>query len=99
VYDVKVDRVIPDADLDRLREGIMLEGKKTRPATILRLAPKKLRITLREGRNRQVRKMCAAVGAKVEELVRTSFAGILLGRLAVGSWRYLTDKEVRILGT
>lgn len=98
VYEVTVDRVIPDADLDRLREGVVIEGKKTLPAEVVRLAPKRLRMTLREGRNRQVRKMCAAVGADVEDLVRTSFAGIPLGRLAVGSWRYLTEKEVQRLG-
>lgn len=98
VYEVTVDRVIPDADLELLRKGIVIEGKRTLPADVVRLAPKKLRITLREGRNRQVRKMCAAVGADVEELVRTSFAGILLGRLAVGAWRYLNEKEVQRLG-
>lgn len=98
IYEVKVDKVIPDGDLDLLRQGILIEGKKTLPAEVVRLAPKRLRITLREGRNRQVRKMCAAVGAEVEELVRTSFAGILLGRLAVGSWRYLNEHELRALG-
>ena len=56
-----------------------------------------LQITIHEGRNRQIRRMCDIVGLKVTRLMRISEGGIVLGDLPSGKWRYLTDREVRIL--
>ena len=58
----------------------------------------RLYITIHEGRNRQVRKMCSSVGLKVTRLIRIEEDGIKLGNLTVGKWRYLTDDELRTLG-
>ena len=95
---------MPDADaLDRLRHGIPLDGRRTLPADVVLLNERKgerdgvLRITIREGRNRQVRRMCEAVGRPVHRLKRTRIGPIADRRLKPGEWRELTDAEVRTL--
>ncbi len=100
VYEVRVAGV-PDAhDLDRLRKGITIEGRRTAPAEvelIVAQPPALLRITIREGRNRQVRDMCDAIGHPVDRLKRVAIGPIHDGRLKPGQWRDLTDAEVRKL--
>jgi pseudouridine synthase len=99
--------------LARLRRGVMLEGRRTRPAGVQRqtVPPAELpthpvprapdttwlRVTLQEGRKRQIRHMCAAVGHPVLRLVRVSIASLRLGSLKAGEWRDLTAREVRQL--
>lgn len=84
--------------LRRLREGIEIEpGVVTAPAKVSRRGPGLLRIVVHEGRYRQVRRMCAAVGHPVERLVRTRIGPITDTRLAPGSWRLLDIAEVRSL--
>jgi 23S rRNA pseudouridine2605 synthase len=95
---------MPDGEaLDRLRRGIPLDGHRTLPAKVVLVHEKRrdgnglLRITIREGRNRQVRRMCEAVGHPVQSLRRVRF-GPLEGRgLGVGQWRELTSEEVEKL--
>jgi len=95
---------MPDGEaLDRLRRGIPLDGHRTLPAKVVLVHEKRrdgnglLRITIREGRNRQVRRMCEAVGHPVQTLRRLRF-GPLEGRgLGVGQWRELTAAEVEKL--
>jgi 23S rRNA pseudouridine2605 synthase len=81
----------------RLREGIELEDGRTAPAQVALVAPNALRITIHEGRNRQIRRMCDAVGHPVRRLVRTRIGPIRVGTLAPGEWRELTTGEVRAL--
>jgi 23S rRNA pseudouridine2605 synthase len=83
--------------LRRLREGIDLEDGRTAPAKVSLLGDRLLRITIHEGRNRQVRRMCEAVGSPVVRLVRTRIGPLADRSLAPGEWRALTQDEVRAL--
>ncbi len=84
--------------LRRLREGVEIDpGVVTAPAKVSRRGPGLLRIVIHEGRYRQVRRMCVAVGHPVRRLVRTRIGPITDSRLAPGSWRELTIDEVRAL--
>ncbi|MCU1453559.1 MAG: Pseudouridine synthase [Acidimicrobiales bacterium] len=85
------------ATVRRLREGVELDDGRTAPARASLLAPSLLRITIHEGRNRQVRRMCEAVGHPVVRLVRTRIGPLGDRTLAPGRWRALTTDEVRAL--
>jgi len=86
---------VPDAhDLDRLARGVVLDDRRTAPAEVEAVGPHTFRIIVREGRNRQVRRMCDAIGHPVERLRRVAFGSIRDDRLRVGHWRDLTDDEV-----
>ena len=81
-------------ELRRLREGIELEDGVTAPAEAALVAPGLVRITLHEGRNRQVRRMCDAIGHPVERLVRVRIGPIRDRKLKPGEWRALSQDEV-----
>jgi 23S rRNA pseudouridine2605 synthase len=83
--------------LRRLREGVDLEDGPTAPAKVSVVGEHLLRITIHEGRNRQVRRMCDAVGHPVRRLVRVRIGPIADRRLAPGEWRALEQDEVRAL--
>jgi 23S rRNA pseudouridine2605 synthase len=85
------------AAVRRLREGVLLDDGITAPAKVSAVPPNGLRITIHEGRNRQVRRMCEAIGHPVVRLVRTRIGPLADRRLQPGKWRVLTDKEVRAL--
>jgi 23S rRNA pseudouridine2605 synthase len=85
------------AALRRLREGVELEDGLTAPAKVSSIAPGLLRLVIHEGRNRQVRRMCAAVGYPVARLVRTRIGPVSDRQLAPGRWRELSSAEVRSL--
>jgi 23S rRNA pseudouridine2605 synthase len=103
VYEARVLGVPDVRDVERLSRGIILDGRRTAPATIERLPHRRddreavLRITLHEGRNRQVRRMCEAIGHPVSHLRRVAIGPIRDARLRVGEWRELTKSEVRSL--
>jgi len=100
VYLVKVKGEPNKEVLSRLERGIYLEGRKTAPAKAALLAPGQkswLRLELQEGRKREVREMCAAVGHPVQELRRVEYAGMVLKGLKPGQWRHLGPPEVRRL--
>ncbi len=80
-----------------LREGIMLDDGLTAPATVSQPAEGLLHITIHEGRNRQVRRMCEAVGHPVQRLIRVRIGPLRDAHLAPGSWRKITPEEVRTL--
>ena len=87
------------AALRQLREGVVLDdGARTAPARVARPMPGVLRLVIHEGRYRQVRRMCEAVGHPVRRLVRTRIGPLADSRLAPGTWRHLTPAEVRALG-
>jgi 23S rRNA pseudouridine2605 synthase len=81
----------------RLRSGVVLEDGVTAPANVSQPSPGVLRITIHEGRNRQVRRMCDAVGHPVTRLVRTRIGPLHDRRLAPGAWRPLTPAELQAL--
>jgi 23S rRNA pseudouridine2605 synthase len=88
--------VAPGA-LRRLRDGVELDDGVTAPAQVSQPEPGVLRLTIHEGRNRQVRRMCDAVGHPVQRLVRVRIGPLADRRLKPGSWRPLTSDEVRAL--
>jgi 23S rRNA pseudouridine2605 synthase len=95
-YVAEVDRGTPaPGALRALRQGIELDDGMTAPAEVGVLAPGVLRLTIHEGRNRQVRRMCEAVGHPVRRLVRTRIGPVRDTRLAPGEWRHLSAEEVR----
>ncbi len=96
-YMAKVSGEPTRGDLRRLREGVDLEDGMTAPARVAVLAPDLLRITIHEGRNRQVRRMCDAIGHGVVRLVRTRVGPLADRSLSPGQWRELTVEEVRQL--
>jgi pseudouridine synthase len=86
-----------DDTLRRLAAGVELEDGRTAPARICRLGRSRLELVLHEGRNRQVRRMCEAVGHPVRRLHRSGYAGLDLLGVEAGSWRELTPAEVERL--
>lgn len=96
-YRARLRRPPADADVRRLRQGVELEDGPTAPARVRRVSPRVLELTIREGRNRQVRRMAEAVGNEVVELRRTAFGPLRLGDLAEGQARRLRTAELRRL--
>jgi pseudouridine synthase len=101
-YQALVDGVPGDGDLRRLRAGLELDdGKTTAPAEVELVGSARgrsqVRVVIREGRNRQVRRMLEAVGHPVRDLQRTAFGPLRLGRLKEGDWRRLRPPEVEAL--
>ncbi|MBI5560442.1 MAG: rRNA pseudouridine synthase [Deltaproteobacteria bacterium] len=97
-YLVKVRDVPDEKDLERLEKGVYLSDGKTLPAKarFVRKTEENswIELIVTEGRNRLIKRMCMAIGHPVSKLKRVEFAGISLGRLKTGEWRYLTEKEV-----
>ena len=100
-YLVTVGGIPTAKDLEQLRAGVRLDDGITAPAEVEAMAAEGnravLRLTIREGRHRQVRRMLQAVGHKTVALRRTSFGPLRLGRLKVGGWRVLSAGEVEAL--
>jgi len=92
-YEVTVASHITDGALRSLEKGIPMMGTRTRPAKVKRLSKNRFRIVLKEGRNRQIRRMVRKVGGRVIGLKRIRISNIKLGKLSEGSWRYLGEKE------
>ncbi len=83
----------PDSELKRLNHGLSLDGKALLPAKVEWQNEDQLRFVLREGKKRQIRRMCEAVGLKVVGLKRIRIGRVLLGNLPEGQWRYLGADE------
>ena len=96
-YRAKISGTITEEKLDLLRAGIELDDGLTAPAEIYRLDKDLIEITIHEGRNRQVRRMFAAIGCDVKRLRRIKFANLTLDGLKVGKFRELTAEEVEKL--
>ena len=101
VYRVTVRPSISDEILEMLRNGVEIDGRKTAPCDVNIITEEDSRVVLefilREGRNRQIRKMCEAAGLEVARLKRISIGPVKLGMLQTGKSRQLTDNEVRKL--
>ena len=96
-YDVTTYEIISDNALRRMEQGIYIDGEKTRQSKVKRLSKSRFRIILKQGRNRQIRKMMEKVGNRVKSLKRIRVSNIKLGNLKQGSFRYLTAKEIQKL--
>jgi len=92
-YLVRVQGALSDDGLARLRHGMTLDGVKLKPARVAWQNEDQLRFGLREGRKRQIRRMCEIVGLKVTGLKRIRTGRVMLGALPVGQWRYLGTDE------
>jgi 23S rRNA pseudouridine2604 synthase len=92
-YRVRVAGEVTAAKLARLRHGLQLDGRALRRARVEEIAPQTLRFVLREGRNRQIRRMCELVGLHVVDLLRLRIGPLRLGDLPEGRWRALRPEE------
>lgn len=96
-YLVRVDKAIDGSFLRQMSEGVRIDGKKTLPCKIRQTGRHSFSIILIQGLNRQIRKMCEALGYKVSSLQRIRIMHIRLDKLAVGKWRYLSEPEMEAL--
>jgi 23S rRNA pseudouridine2604 synthase len=96
-YQVRVAGEVTDHALGLLRHGLSLDGRQLKPARVAVIAPQKLRFVLKEGRNRQIRRMCDLVGLTVVDLFRVRIGPLRLGDLPERRWRVLTAEERRAL--
>ncbi|SDG70329.1 23S rRNA pseudouridine2604 synthase [Planococcus glaciei] len=92
-YIVRVDMPVTESFLKKMAEGVEILDTKTLPAITEKLSKYSFRIVLQQGLNRQIRRMCSALGYEVRDLKRIRIMNIQLGDLPVGEWRDLTDKE------
>lgn len=102
-YTVTIKGIVKDEEVERLRQGVRIEEYTTKPAKvkILKIDQEKnqsrLEITIHEGKNRQIRKMCESIGKSVLALHRSKIGDINVKDLKIGTWRYLTKDEVHNL--
>ncbi len=93
-YIVTVDRPITDLALTMMASGVKIMGEPTKPCKVSRIGPESFRMILTQGLNRQIRRMCSALGYKARRLQRVRIMNIHLGTLGSGQWRPLTDSEL-----
>lgn len=96
-YIVTIDRPVTPEFMQAMSNGVEILGRKTLPAKVHQFSPTTVVVTLIEGRNRQIRRMCEALGVNVVMLKRVRIMNINLGDLPVGEWRHLTPKEEKEL--
>ena len=96
-YIAKLDREIEEKDMEALKYGVVIDGKRTAPAKVKRIDKKEIRIAIYEGRNRQIRKMVEILGYTVETLKRVKVGELSLGHLKTGDYRVLTEEEINYL--
>jgi len=96
-YIVDLKKPVSDEDLLCMANGIMIDGRMTRKAVVRRISARRFSIVLKEGRNRQIRRMAEALGNRVVGLHRVRIACVRLGNLAPGKWRHIDPKTVRSL--
>jgi 23S rRNA pseudouridine2604 synthase len=94
-YIVTVDRAITDLALKMMADGVKIMGEVTKPCRVSRIDERTFRMILTQGLNRQIRRMCSALGYKAQQLKRVRIINISLDNLRVGEWRELTDAEVK----
>lgn len=99
IYHVTLSRVLTKKEMEALRAPMELDDYRLQPVTVKKLAPDTVQMNLYEGRNRQIRRMCEAVGLKVIRLQRIAIGDLGLGDLPLGKWRELTEDEVQYLTT
>jgi len=94
-YIVTVDRPITKEFIHKMESGVEILDTITKPCKVKQLGPRKFNITLTQGLNRQIRRMCSALGYNVRRLQRTRIMNIHLGNMPIGQWRDLTEKELK----
>ena len=94
-YIVTTNTFVTNENVETLKKGVDIGGYVTKEAKVKKIGEKKIKIIISEGKNRQVRKMCSAVGLEVVNLKRVQISSLKLGNLACGKYRYLTKDEIR----
>lgn len=93
-YIVTVDRAITDLALTMMAGGVKIMGELTKPCLVSRIDRESFRMILTQGLNRQIRRMCSALGYRAQRLQRVRIMNIHLGELRSGEWRHLTEREL-----
>jgi 23S rRNA pseudouridine2604 synthase len=93
-YIVSVNRPVTDLSLKMLASGVKIMGVATKPCKVERVDAETFRMVLTQGLNRQIRRMCSALGYRVQRLKRVRIINIQVGALRTGEWRYLSESEV-----
>lgn len=96
-YIVTTKNPVTDQALSQMAKGMMIDKKKTRKAKVTRINQCEFKIILKQGLNRQIRKMVAKIGNKVKKLDRIRMGSVTLGKLKKGQWRYLNQNEIQKL--
>lgn len=96
-YEVTLDRPWDSALAPRLKRGIVLEGQRAKIEQLRSLSPTRVRVVLRQGINRQIRRMFEDIGYRVKHLLRVRIGSLRLGDLPCGHWRALTHQELKLL--
>lgn len=96
-YHAVLNKVPHPKDVERLKNGVVIDGKKTKPAKINWLKDNVFEIAISEGRNRQIRKMFESIGCNVEALRRIAVGNLTLGNIPLGRWRHLSPAEIDYL--
>ena len=96
-YIAKLDKPIEDKDLARLEKGILIDGQKTAPAKIKKTDDAEVKVSIFEGRNRQIRKMFENLHYNVKELKRVTIGEFKIGNLKPGEYRKLTEDEIEYI--
>jgi len=96
-YIVRVDRPITDLSLKMMAGGVKIMGELTKPCKVVRIDRESFRMILTQGLNRQIRRMCSALGYKAQRLQRVRIMNVHLGSLNPGEWRHLTEHELAAL--
>lgn len=94
-YIVTTNTFVTNENVETLKKGVDIGGYVTKEAKVKKIGEKKIKIIISEGKNRQVRKMCSAIGLEVVNLKRVQISSLKLGNLACGKYRYLTKDEIR----
>ncbi len=94
-YEVVLKKEIADENIEKLKQGVDIGGYITRPSIVEKVDNKNIIITIYEGKNRQVRKMCESVGNKVVNLKRIEIGSLKLGELKNGKYKYLTEQDLK----
>lgn len=97
VYEAEIRGEISERKLNKIKNGLQLEDGVTAPAAAEKISPNSIRLAIHEGRNRQVKRMLAAVGLEVVALHRSEYGGLKLTGLKPGKWRDLTKQEIKLL--
>jgi 23S rRNA pseudouridine2604 synthase len=96
-YLVTVDKPLTQGVITLLAAGMVIMGKRTRPAVVNQVDATTFKIILTQGLNRQIRRMCYKLGYQVEQLIRTRMITLGLGNLRPGEWRYLNQEEINAI--
>lgn len=96
-YIVTVDKPLNPEFIKSMSEGVRILGTKTKPCKVVSEGKTIFRITLTQGMNRQIRRMCQVLGYKVKKLVRVRIMNVHLGKLPAGHWRFLTEEEIGLI--